>query len=204
MFIRAYLRASTTEQDATRAWGALEAFACEHGHAVAARYIENESGAKAGRHELRRMLDDSSRGDIILIESVDRLSRLDSESWRVLRSDIDSKALRIVSLDLPTSHAAMTVSAGDEFTNRMLAAVNGMLLDMLAAIARKDYEQRRERQAQGIKNAKARGAFKGKPRDKAKRAAIAALLNKGISIRKTAKLAGCSTSTVQSVRAENN
>jgi DNA invertase Pin-like site-specific DNA recombinase len=36
----------------------------------------------------------------------------------------------------------------------MLAAINAMLVDMMAAIARKDYEQRRERQAQGIETAK--------------------------------------------------
>ena len=44
---------------------------------------------------------------------------------------------------------------GDDFTARMFDAINGMLLDMLAAIARKDYEDhQRERQAQGIEKAK--------------------------------------------------
>ena len=45
----------------------------------------------------------------------------------------------------------------------MLAAVNGMLLDMLAAIARKDYENRRRRQAEGTAKAKAAGRYRGRP-----------------------------------------
>lgn len=40
-----------------------------------------------------------------------------------------------------------------------------MMLDMLAAIARKDYEDRRRRQTQGIDKAKAAGAYKGRPED---------------------------------------
>lgn len=45
MLARLYLRASTSEQDATRARKQLEAFAAERGLRVAATYIEHESGA---------------------------------------------------------------------------------------------------------------------------------------------------------------
>lgn len=41
IFVRAYLRASTTEQDASRAGSQLDAFAAEHGVAIATRYVEN-------------------------------------------------------------------------------------------------------------------------------------------------------------------
>ena len=57
-----------------------------------------------------------------------------------------------MALDLPTSHV-MTTGNGDEFAGRMFDAINGMLLDMLAAIARKDHDDRRRRQAQGIAKA---------------------------------------------------
>ena len=53
-----------------------------------------------------------------------------------------------MALDLPTSWMMATASA-DEFTSRMFEAINGMLLDMLAAVARKDYDDHRRRQAQG-------------------------------------------------------
>ena len=62
----------------------------------------------------------------------------------------------MVSLDLPTSWVMATNNA-DEFTSRIFEAINGMLLDMLAAVARKDYDDRRRRQAQGIAKMKANG-----------------------------------------------
>ena len=45
----------------------------------------------------------------------------------------------------------------------MFEAINGMMLDMLAAIARKDYEDRRRRQYQGQARAKAAGKYQGRP-----------------------------------------
>ena len=63
----------------------------------------------------------------------------------------------------------------------MFAAINSMLLDMLAAVARKDYEDRRRRQAQGIANAKAAGVYRGRPEDKDRNAGIAGMLRSGMS-----------------------
>lgn len=204
MFVRAYLRASTSEQDASRARDALEQFATDHGQRIACEYLENESGAKADRPELLRLLKDAKKGDVLLIESIDRLSRLPADDWAKLKAAIDSKGLRIVALDLPTSHQGIADTKGDEFTSRMLAAINSMLVDMMAAIARKDYEQRRERQAQGIAKAKAAGAYKGRPVDEKLHRKILDLLAGGnLSIRKVAEYAGCSTTTVLKVRDKN-
>lgn len=159
MFVRAYLRASTQEQDATRARAALEAFAAERGLAVAAWYTENESGASLKRPELFRLLGDCKAGDVLLIEQVDRLSRLNDADWEALKRGIGARGVRIVALDLPTSW--QSIATTDETTARILAAVNGMLLDMLAAIARKDYTDRRRRQAEGIAKAKTEGPTRG-------------------------------------------
>lgn len=200
MFVRAYLRASTVEQDATRARESLEKFAAEHGQAIAAQYIENASGARADRPELLRLLADSREGDVLLVESIDRLSRLPEGDWKRLKAAIDSKGLRIVALDLPTSHQGMQDTKGDEFTGRMLAAINGMLVEMMAAIARKDYEQRRARQAQGIEKAKAEGKYQGRPVDEDLHQRVRELLAAGLGIRATAKHAGCSTTTVLKIR----
>src|ERR1700730_14722072 len=76
-FIRAYLRASTDEQDAARARGQVEAFAAERGMQIAAWYVENESGASLARPELFRLLADAHEGDILVVKQVDRLTRLD-------------------------------------------------------------------------------------------------------------------------------
>lgn len=62
----------------------------------------------------------------------------------------DRKDTHGFSTELSTSWIALKSSDGTEFTASVLQAVNGMLLDMLAAVARKDYEVRRRRQTQGI------------------------------------------------------
>ena len=76
MLARAYLRASTDEQDASRARAQIEGFAADRGLPIVGTYVENESGAKLARPELFRLLADSQPGDALLVEQVDRLSRL--------------------------------------------------------------------------------------------------------------------------------
>ncbi|MBD2835972.1 recombinase family protein [Pseudomonas sp. JM0905a] len=201
MFIRAYLRASTSEQDASRAKQALIDFVASHGQRIASFYVENESGAKLQRPELFRLLDDCQPGDVLLTEQVDRLSRLNAEDWESLKAIIAAKKVTIVTLDLTTSHAVFKPEKDqDAFTKGMIAAVNGMLLDMLAVVARKDYEDRRRRQAEGIANGKAQGVYKGRPADAELHAKIAELLNDHKSIRRIAELLDCSTTTVQKVK----
>lgn len=196
---RLYLRASTDQQDATRARSALEAFAVERGLAIAATFIENESGAKLARPELFRLLADSRPGDVLLTEQVVRLSRLTEADWRRLRAEIDARQVRVVALDLPTSW--MLAAPADEFTARMFTAMNSMLLDVLAAVSRKDYEDRRRRQAEGQARAKAEGRYKGRPEDTKRNSAIAAMLAKGVSWSQIEGAVGCSRATVAKIAA---
>lgn len=204
MHIRAYLRASTKEQDASRAKDDLRRFADERGLQIVSWYVENESGASLARPELFRLLSDCHPGDILLVEQVDRLSRLNAEDWSKLKAEIAARRVRVVALDLPTSY--QLANSGDDFTGRMLDAINGMMLDMLAAIARKDYEDRRRRQAQGIADAKTRGTYKGRPEDSERNAAIMTMLTNGQSWASIIAATGCSRSTLsrllQRVRAE--
>lgn len=200
--VRAYLRASTAEQDAQRSRGALLAFADSHGQRIAGFYPENESGTKLQRPELFRLLDDSQAGDILLCEQVDRLSRLTEADWLTLRGIIQTKGLHIVSLDLPTSHQFMAGLGEETFAGRMMSAMNSMLLDMLAAIARKDYEDRRRRSLEGITKAQAEGKYKGRVRNEALHARVRACLTSGMPIRRVAAVCDCSKSTVQTIKAE--
>ena len=195
MFLRAYLRASTEEQDATRARDELREFAAARGRTIAASYIENESGATLKRPELFRLLSDCQPGDVLLVEQVDRLSRLTAEDWDRLKAEIQNRRVRVVALDLPTSWNLVSTDR-DDIHNRMLDAINGMMLDMLAALARKDYEVRRKRQAQGIAAAKAAGVYKGRREDKARNEAILAMLRGGQSWATIQKATGCSSSTL--------
>jgi DNA invertase Pin-like site-specific DNA recombinase len=195
MFVRAYLRASTKEQDATRAKKDLQKFAKERGLKIAATYLENESGASLARPELFRLLADCEPGDILLIEQVDRLSRLNAADWERLKDEIRQRRVKVIALDLPTSWS-MATGGADEFTTRMQGAINGMMLDMIAAIARKDYDDRRRRQAQGIAKAKDEGRYRGRPEDSKRNAAIMGMLKGGQSWSSIVAATGASRSTL--------
>lgn len=195
MFVRSYLRASTIDQDATRARAALDAFAAERGLTIASSYVENGSGSRLDRPELFRLLNDSRPGDVLLIEQVDRLSRLDEADWLKLRAMLDAKQVRVVALDLPTSWTMMTDTA-DEFTRRMFASINAMMLDMLAAMARKDFTDRRRRQAEGIAKAKVEKRFQGRPEDVQRNAGITKMLEAKVSWTQIQDATGCSRATI--------
>lgn len=195
----AYLRASTKEQDALRAADALEQFTHQHGLEIAARFVENESGASLKRPELFRLIEIAQQGDVLLVEQVDRLSRLNSDDWSALRAAIEAKGIRIVAMDLPTSW--VMAQAGDEFSRRMFDAINGMMLDMLAAVARKDYTDRRRRQDEGIAKAKDAGAYKGRPVNQELHTLIQTLRDAGKSYSEIQGLTGAARTTISRVLA---
>lgn len=138
-------------------------------------------------------------GDILLVEQVDRISRLNKNDWEVLRHLINEKKIRIVALDLPTSHQLLNPS-NDEFTDRMLSAINAMMLDMLAAISRKDYDDRRRRQHQGIEKAKSEGKYRGRPINEKLHRNIRDLLEGGKSYSYIQDVLGCSRHTISKVK----
>ena len=185
--VRAYMRASSKTQDASRAKDQMKEFALSHGRKVGSWYVENESGATLKRPELMRLLQESDDGDILLLEQVDRLSRLNDADWSTLKAMMQEKGVVVVSMDLPTIHKLMAdqstipKDSAEAFTQSALKAINGMLMDMLGAVARKDYEDRRRRQAQGIVKAQAAGKFKGRQPDLERHERIRKLLAAGMS-----------------------
>ena len=202
MFIRAYLRALTKEQDAKRAKNELIQFATDHGHKIAAFYIENESGATLERPQLMQLIDDASDADVILVEQIDRLARLNQADWDTLKKMLSAKRLSVVSKELPTSYMALQAESSTEFMGSVLQAINSMMLGMLAAIARKDYEDRRNRQRQGIARAKAEGKYVGRKKDIEKRKIIASLLKSGHSYSEIQGMAKCSRQLIADVAKE--
>ncbi|HHR5860602.1 TPA: recombinase family protein [Providencia alcalifaciens] len=135
--------------------------------------------------------------DIILIEQVDRISHLNTDDWEKLKYLIEHKRLKVVSLDFPTSYLFM--NSADEFTEQMLAALNSMMLDILAAIERKDYEDRRRGQAQGVQKAKQEGKYKGSPINLILHQNIKDLLMEGKSYSQIENLIGCSKHTISKI-----
>ena len=76
-------------------------------------------------------------------------------------------------------------------------AINGMLLDMLAGVAFKDYDDRRRRKAQG--QAKAKGRYKRRPEDTDRNNGIASMLAAGQSWGTIQSITGCSRATISEI-----
>ncbi|MGO1744467.1 MAG: recombinase family protein, partial [Psychrobacter sp.] len=146
MTVRIYVRASTKDQDATRALADLIMFSKSYDDNFV-DYVEHFSGTKLDRPALAKLLKDAEQGDILLVESVDRLSRLSQDDFAILKQRIKDKGLRLVVADLPTTH---TVSEG--MTGDILRVINDMLIDLLATMAKLDNDKRRERIKQGLAN----------------------------------------------------
>jgi DNA invertase Pin-like site-specific DNA recombinase len=199
-----YLRASTKDQDAQRAKVALEAFAGDKGLHIVDVYAENISGTKLNRPELMRLLDTAQRGDVLLCESVDRLSRLSQSDWKLLKSSIEAKGLKLVIADLPTSHM-MVEDKG--ITGQIMEVINNMLLDLMSTMARLDQEKRVERINQGLANKRAANP-EWKPSGKGKNTAlweqVKSLMTKHptMSADQIAKLAECGVATVYRIKRE--
>jgi len=198
-----YLRASTKDQDAHRAKVALEAFAADKGLNIAGVYAENISGTKLNRPELMRLLDIAEKGEILLVESVDRLSRLSTDDWDTLKSTIRAKGLRLVVADLPTSHQMITDKG---ITGQIMEVINGMLVDLMATMARLDQEKRVARIREGLGNKRAaEPGWKptGKRRNQAKWDKVAGLLKRnGNTVEEIAKIADVGIATVYRIKKE--
>lgn len=196
MKIRIYVRASTKDQDAKRALDDLIQFSKSYADQYE-QYIENYSGTKLNRPELTKLLDDAQQGDILLVESVDRLSRLSQDDFATLKQRIKDKGLRLVVADLPTTHAS-----NDGMTGEILNVINAMLIDLLATMAKLDNDKRRERIKQGLE----RSGYKptGKKANTDKHDRIKQLLKTGdLTKEEIAKVVGVGVATVYRVLKQN-
>lgn len=156
MRIFAYLRASTNQQDAERAKQTLIDLVTSYGKQIAHFFVENESGTKLDRPQLTALIEGSEidkdgRGDILLFESMDRLSRLTLNEWDILHGRIKAKGIKMVVADLATTHRRLDDKYKDD---PMLDLIDTILFEMGSSMARADYEKRRFRQRQGIDNLK--------------------------------------------------
>ena len=196
MTVRIYVRASTKDQDAERALSDLIKFSNDYGSEYI-EYIENESGTKLNRPILTKLLNESNQGDILLVESVDRLSRLEQSDFEILKQQIKGKGLRLVVADLPTTHVVNTGMTGE-----ILNVINSMLIDLLATMAKLDNDKRRERIKQGLE----RSGYKptGKKANIEKHNRILKLArNQDMTKDEIAKAVGVGTATVYRVLKES-
>ena len=196
MNTRIYLRASTKDQDAERALQILQDLNQNLNLGKTIVYVENYSGTKLDRPELNKLLSEANQGDTLLVESIDRLSRLTQRDFQELKRRIQEKGLRLIVADLPTTYQMIQTS--DSITHSILELINNMLIDLLATMARLDNEKRIERIKQGL----ARSGYKptGKKANKAKHKRIKELLAAGnMTKEEIAKAVNCGVATVYRV-----
>lgn len=199
MKARLYFRASTKEQNSKRAETSLVKFASDNNLQIIKKYFENYSGTKLNRPELNQLLEDSEEHEVLLVESVDRLSRLSFEDFDLLKQKLSERKLKLVVMDLPTTH--LNVTSG--LTGDIMRVINSMLIDLMATMARIDQEKRVERIKQGMKRAKRSGKrVGGRVKNQELRRKIETYLAKDLRVEEVARLSGCGVATVYRVKKE--
>ena len=193
---RIYMRVSTKEQDIRRQEAITES-ARQAGYYIAGVYRDTESGVRYDRPELLRMIEDLQPGDVVIAEQMDRLSRGPLAEAEQLVATIRNKGARLAVpgvVDLSDLSDSITGVA-----KVILEQMQELLLKVTLQLARDDWENRRERQRQGICLAQQEGKYKGRRANKALHGRIVALRKAGQTIAETARLAGCSEAQVKRV-----
>ncbi len=147
-----YIRVSTKEQNEDRQIIALrEVVASEENI-----YMDKQSGKDFKRPAYQRMLRKMKKDDLLYIKSIDRLGRNYEEileQWRILTKE---KGVDIVVLDMPL----LDTRRGKDLMGTFLSDI---VLQILSFVAENERTNIRQRQAEGIAAAKARGVQFGRP-----------------------------------------
>ena len=146
-----YARVSTKEQHEERQLIALTGFGIEE----SAIFVDKQSGKDFGRTQYRRLIRKLKDGDTLVVKSIDRLGRNYEEileQWRIITKE---KHAAIVVLDMPL----LDTRQNRDLTGTLIADI---VLQLLSYVAQTEREFIRQRQAEGIAAAKARGVRFGR------------------------------------------
>lgn len=192
---RIYLRVSSNTQELDRQ-EKIVTDAKRNGYYVAGVYKEKASGARADRPELIRMIGDLQPGDVVIAEKMDRISRLPLPEAENLIDSIKGKGALLA---IPgVVDLSDVVSESDGVSKIVLESIQELLLKLSLQMARDDYEDRRERQKQGIAEARKKGRYTGRSPDTKAHELIVKLRSTN-TISETARIVGCSESQVKRV-----
>lgn len=151
--IYGYARVSTKEQREDRQ---LIAFS-ECGLKINKIFMDKQSGKDFDRTEYKKMTRRLKSGDIIIIKSIDRLGRNYEEILNQWRKITKIKKADIIVLDMPIL---------DTTKNKDLLGtlISDLVLQLLSYVAENERVNIKQRQAEGIAAAKARGVKFGRPK----------------------------------------
>lgn len=151
-----YARVSAKDQKLRRQIDALTGFPV----AEERIYADKASGKDFERPAWRRLMGELRPGDVLVVKSIDRLGRDYAEILDVWRDVTKARGVAIVVLDMPVLD---TRKECDGITGVLIADI---VLQLLSYVAQIERENIRQRQAEGIAAAKARGVSFGRPRKK--------------------------------------
>lgn len=154
MTMYGYARVSSKDQNLNRQIDALSAVGVS-GEAVLVDYL---SGRTFDRPGYRLLLERLQPGDVLVVKSIDRLGRNYDEilgQWRLLTKQ---RSVDIVVLDMPLLDTRTT--SGHGVTGKLIADI---VLELLSYVAHVERDNIRQRQAEGIAAARARGVKLGRP-----------------------------------------
>lgn len=154
MTIYGYIRVSTRDQNPERQYQALQ----EYGVACKNVYLDMMSGKDFARPQYRKLLHKMRAGDLLIIKSIDRLGRYYGEileQWRLLTKE---KQVNIEVIDMPLLN---TTAERDGLTG---VFISDLVLQILAYVAETERAFIKQRQAEGIAVAKAKGVRFGNER----------------------------------------
>ncbi|MGY4463932.1 recombinase family protein [Bradyrhizobium sp. LB13.1] len=141
MTVIGYARVSTNDQQLDLQENALRAAGCD-----LIRSEKRSGTSTAGREELRTVLDFLRAGDVLMVTRIDRLARSIGDLQDIVRT-VKARGASLKATEQPID---TSTAAGKCF------------LDMLGVFAEFETNLRRERQLEGIADAKARGVYQGR------------------------------------------
>ncbi len=150
--IYGYIRVSSKEQNEDRQLIALNEVGVERKNI----YLDKKSGKDFDRPQYKKLLRKLKKDDLLYIKSIDRLGRNYEEilqQWRVLTKE---KGIDIVVLDMPL----LDTRRGKDLMGTFLSDI---VLQVLSFVAENERTNIKQRQAEGIAAAKAKGVKFGRP-----------------------------------------
>lgn len=151
--IYGYVRVSTAEQNQERQLSALRALSVPEKNI----YSDKQSGKDFQRPNYLKMVKRLQRADVLYIKSIDRLGRNYKEileQWRMLTKE---KEVDLCVIDMPLLDTRRE-------QNLLGSFISDLVLQVLSFVAENERTNIRQRQAEGIAAAKARGVHFGRPR----------------------------------------
>lgn len=195
-----YARVSTTGQDLERQLRDLQA------HGVEKIFTDKATGATLDRQGFKDLITYAREHDTVIVQSLDRLGRNYDEIKQVI-SHLQSHHIALEILDAPF----LNFNTGNETLDK---AMYDMMISLLGYIAENERKKLLERQAQGIKIAKEKGIYKGKPleyspnaKDPKKKAIYHAILNdlaNDLAITEIARKYGVTRKLVYRIKDDQN